>query len=101
MKSNEVQTVVKDLVTLIQALPNSSTLETLDRKAQESAGVYETSYTRDSVDHKTTEYLDVFFLEHESHLSVIANAKAYTLEIVPDHTQDYEGDKLITIPRDR
>lgn len=100
MKRKEVEILVTKLTALIQALPNSSTIEPLDLKAQESAGVYETSYTRDSVDNKTTEYLDIFFLEHESHLSVIANSKAYTLEIVPDHTQDYEGERLITINRE-
>lgn len=58
MKRKEVETLVTKLTALIQALPNSSTIEPLDLKARESAGVYETEYSRNSVDDKTTEYLD-------------------------------------------
>lgn len=99
MKRKEVETLVTKLTALIQALPNSSTIEPLDLKARESAGVYETEYSRNSVDDKTTEYLDIFFNDHNSHISVIADSQRYTLEINPDRALDYEGERLITIPR--
>lgn len=99
MKRKEVETLVTKLTALIQALPNSSTIEPLDLKAQESEGVYETEYSRNSVDDKTTEYLDIFFKDHNSHISVIADSRAFTLEVIPDRTLDYEGDRLIMIPR--
>ena len=72
MKQKEIETMVTTLTALIQALPNSSTIEPLDLKAQESPGVYETLYSRNSVDNKTTECLDIFFKGHDSHISVIA-----------------------------
>ena len=100
MKRNEVETLVTKLTALIQALPNSSTIEPLDLKARESAGVYETEYSRNSVDDKTTEYLDIFFNDHNSHISVIADSRAFTLEVIPDRALDYEGDRLITINRE-
>lgn len=99
MKNMEIKALVTNLVALIQALPDSFTIEPLDLKAQESEGVYETEYSRNSVDDKTTEYLDIFFKDHSSHISVIADSQRYTLEVKPDHNQDYEGDRLITIPR--
>ncbi len=99
MKRKGIETLVTKLTALIQALPNSSTIEPLDLKARESAGVYEIEYSRNSVDDKTTEYLDIFFKDHSSHISVIADSQRYTLEVNPDHTQDYEGDRLITIKR--
>ena len=99
MKRKEVETLVTDLTMLIKALPACSTIESLALKAQESSGVYETSYNRDCVDNKTTEYLDIFFRDHDSHISVIADSKAFTLEVIPDHTLDYEGDRFITISR--
>lgn len=101
MKQKEIETMVTDLTALIQALPNSSTIEPLDLKARESPGVYEIAYSRNSVDGKSTEYLDIFFKDHDSHISVIADSHSYTLEVNPDRALDYEGDKLITIPRDR
>lgn len=99
MKNTEIKALVTNLVALIQALPDSSTIEPLDLKARETEGVYETVYSRNSVDHKITEYLDIFFRNHDSHISVIADSQRYTLEVNPDRTQDYEGDRLITIPR--
>ncbi len=99
MERKEVEALVTDLTMLIEALPACSTIEPVALKAQTSAGVYETSYTRDCVDNMTSEYLDIFFKDHESHISVIADSRAVTLEVIPDHTLDYEGDRLITIPR--
>ena len=99
MKNTEIKVLVTDLVTLIQALPNSSTIEPLDLKARESEGVYETEYSRNSVDDKTTEYLDIFFKDHSSHISVIADSQRYTLEVNPVRALDYEGERLVTIPR--
>ena len=95
----EIKALVTNLVALIQALPDISTIEPLDLKARESEGVYETEYSRNSVDHKTTEYLDIFFKTHSSHIAVIADSRAFTVEVIPDRTQDYDGDRLITIPR--
>lgn len=99
MKNTEIKALVTNLVALIQALPDNSTIEPLDLKARESEGVYEIEYSRDLVDDKTTEYLDIIFRDHDSHISVIADSQRYTLEVNPDRTQDYEGDRLITIPR--
>ena len=99
MKRKEIETLVTKLTALMQALPNSSTIEPLDLKARESEGVYETEYSRNSVDDKTTEYLDIFFKDHDSLISVIADSHSYTLEVNPDRALDYEGERLITIPR--
>ncbi|WP_346662443.1 hypothetical protein [uncultured Merdimonas sp.] len=100
MKRKEVETLAAKLTLLIRALPSCSTLETLALKAQESAGVYEISYTRDFVDNQTSESLDIFFREHDTHISVIADPKAFTLEVTPDRTLDYEGERLISFPRE-
>lgn len=100
MKRKEIETLVTNLTMLIEALPACSTLETLAQKAQECAGVYEVSYSRDCVDNKITEYLDIFFKNHDSYISVIADSVLFTLEVVPDCTQDYEGERLLSFPRE-
>lgn len=81
MERKEVEALVTDLTMLIEALPACSTIEPVALKAQTSAGVYETSYTRDCVDNMTSEYLDIFFKDHESHISVIADSRAVALHI--------------------
>ena len=100
MKRNEIEILVTNLTMLIEALPACATLETLAQKAQESAGVYEVSYNRDCVDNKITEYLDIFFKNHDRYISVIADSILFTLEVVPDCTLDYEGDRLFYLPRE-
>ena len=100
MKRKEVETLVTKLTVLIHALPNSSTIEPLDLKARESEGVYEIEYSRNSVDDKTTEYLDIFFKDHDSLISVIVDSHSYTLEVNPDRALDYEGERLIKIKKD-
>ena len=98
MEYKAVQNLVTQLMILVQLLSRNTTLEPLVLVAQESENVYETEYTRDSVDNKITEYLDILFYD-SSHISVIADSESYTLEIIPASSQDYTGERLITIKK--
>lgn len=98
MEYKAVQNLVTQLMILVQLLSRNTTLEPLVLVAQEAENVYETEYTRDSVDNKITEYLDILFYD-SSHISVVADPESYTLEIIPDSSQDYTGERLITIKK--
>ncbi|HJC42505.1 MAG TPA: hypothetical protein H9756_02325 [Candidatus Mediterraneibacter gallistercoris] len=98
MEYKAVQNLVTQLMILVQLLSRNTTLEPLVLVAQEAENVYETEYTRDSVDNKITEYLDILFYDN-SHISVIADPESYTLEIIPASSQDYAGERLITIKK--
>ncbi len=98
MEYKAVQNLVTQLMILVQLLSRNTTLEPLVLVAQEAENVYETEYTRDSVDNKITEYLDILFYD-SSHISVIADSESYTLEIIPASSQDYTGERLITIKK--
>ena len=63
MEYKAVQNLVTQLMILVQLLSRNTTLEPLVLVAQEAENVYETEYTRDSVDNKITEYLDILFYD--------------------------------------
>ena len=98
MKHKAVQNIVTQLMILAQLLPKNSTLEPLALAAHEAEDVYETEYTRDLVGDTESAYLDIFFYD-SSYISIIAEPERYTLEVAPAPSQDYAGERLITINR--
>lgn len=98
MKHKAVQNLVTQLMILAQLLPKNSTLEPLALAAHEAEDVYETEYTRDLVGDTESAYLDIFFYD-SSYISIIAEPERYTLEVAPAPSQDYAGERLITINR--
>ena len=98
MKQKTVQNLVTQLMILAQLLPKDSTLEPLALAAHEAEDVYETEYTRDLVGDTESDYLDIFFYD-SSYISIIAEPESYTLEVSPPSSQEYSGERLITIKR--
>ena len=98
MKQKTVQNLVTQLMILAQLLPKDSTLEPLALAAHEAEDVYETEYTRDLVGDTESDYLDIFFYD-SSYISIIAQPERYTLEVSAASSQEYSGERLITIKR--
>ena len=90
---------VNDEISLSFDLSNSSSLEPLELKAQDTEEVYQTIYKRIVAKDYISEYLDVYFKDGKSHVLIVFDHDVLTVVCNPDCPWKYKGDRLFMFNR--